>query len=153
MKSTHLISVRITPLAIAACLFTSAWPTAASANDDTAAAAPIAIDRCTVDEAAAIENPKIGFRSSTVAGIVVAFTNERDAPANEVRFRIRYGGNKLTFVDRGTFAPHAKLSHEFSKFSVVYEGSSVDCSVLSAVFSDGSRWDAPGQTQSPPPAR
>jgi hypothetical protein len=137
--------------AIAVCLACKTLPAAADADD--AAAPPITIHRCTVDEAAALENPKFGVHNSYAAGIVIGYSNARDAAATEIRFGVRYAGKSLTFVDRGTFAAHAKLNHEFTQFTAVYSGAQVDCRVLSASFADGARWDAPIATPAPAPAR
>jgi hypothetical protein len=113
------------------------------------AQAPISIDHCSVDEAAAIENPKAGPHTSFADGIVIGYTNERDATATEVRFAVKYAGKTLSFADRGTFAAHAKVSREFTKFTAVYNGSKVECRVLSATFADGTRWDAPETVPTP----
>jgi hypothetical protein len=131
-----------------AALASSALPAAADGNA-APAATPITIGHCTVDEATAIQAPKIGFRTSFADGIVIAYTNERDTAATEVRFRIKYAGQTLVFVDRTNVAAHAKADREFSKFTAVYIGSKVDCSVLSATFADGTRWDAPDATPVP----
>ena len=61
-----------------------------------------------IDEAAALENPKFGVHNSYAAGIVIGYSNARDAAATEIRFGVRYAGKSLTFVDRGTFAAHAQ---------------------------------------------
>jgi hypothetical protein len=134
--------------AIGASLAFTAVPAAADATD-ASAGAPITIDRCTVDEASALANPKFGLHTSYAAGIAIGYTNERDAAATEVRFGVRYAGKTLTFVDRGTFAAHAKQRHEFTKFTAVYNGANVDCRVVSVSFADGSRWDAPDQPPAP----
>jgi hypothetical protein len=139
--------------AIAASVLMSVLCATAEGRGEASAATPIAIDHCTVDEATAIQNPKVGVHPSTVDGIEIGYTNESDAGAVEVRFRVRYGGKPLTFVDRGTIAAHAKVNREFSNFSLVYLGSSVECRVLSATFADGTRWDAPDVTPAPAATR
>jgi hypothetical protein len=115
-------------------------------------AAPITIDRCSVDEATAIQNPRVGLHTSYANGIVIGYTNERDATATEVRFRVKYAGKTLVFADRGAFAAHAKIDREFTKFTAVYNGSTVECGVLSATFADGTHWDAPDTVPAPSPS-
>jgi hypothetical protein len=88
---------------------------------------------------------------SSAAGLSIVYTNERDVAVSEVRFLVHYQGKTLNFTDRGSFAPHAKVSRIFTNFNAIYYGSSADCSVLAATFTDGSRW-APGQAQSPAPS-
>lgn len=123
-------------------------PSVAGADAD-ATASPIKVDHCTMAEQAAMVNPKIGLRLATAAGLTIVYTNERDVAAGDIHFRVRYAGSTLTFVDRGTFAPHAKISREFDSFSAVFSGSAADCSVTSATFVDGTRWDAPVAGQTP----
>ena len=72
--------------------------------------------------------------------------------AAEVRFRVKYAGKTLVFADRGSFAAHAKVSREFTEFPAVYNGSKVECRALSAIFADGTRWDAPDAAPTPAPA-
>lgn len=137
--------------ALAAFFGCSVLPAGAGDADSGPAAGPITIDHCSIDKASAVENPRVGLRTSFVNGIVIGYTNERDAAATEIHFSVRYAGKTLTFVDRGTFAAHAKVEREFTKFSAVYSGSPVECRAVSASFADGSRWDAPDQTPSPAP--
>jgi hypothetical protein len=138
-------------LALAAFFACSVLPAAADDAVSGPATAPITIDHCSIDKASAVENPRVGLRTSFVNGIAIGYTNERDAAATEIHFSVRYAGKTLTFVDRGTFGPHAKVEREFTKFSAVYSGSPVECRAVSASFADGSRWDAPDQTPSPAP--
>ncbi len=129
-----------------------AGPRLAAAAERDPAAAPIEIGGCTMSEDPTPQNPeRAGPRTSTVAGLTVELTNERDVAATGIRLRVRYRGQKFTFDDRGTFAPHLKLTREFTKINSVFAGDSADCSVISVTFADGTRWDAPPETASPAP--
>jgi len=151
MKLPNLFAVRITLLVIAAPLSWLAVPAAAQGGAD--AVVPITIDHCTIADQAALDNPRIGMRTSSVAGLTIVYTNDRDVAASEVDFRVRYQGRTLKFVDRRSIPAHAKISREFSNFNAVFYGNSADCSVTSAAFADGTRWDGSGQAQTPAPSR
>jgi hypothetical protein len=116
-------------------------------------AAPITIDHCTVAEQAVVRNPRSGFRMSPAGALTIVYTNDRDVAASDIAFRVSYQGRSRTFIDRGSFAPHTKISHEFNSWGAIYDGSSADCSLISAAFADGTRWDAVSQAQTPAPSR
>jgi len=113
-------------------------------------AAPITIRECSVGEDAARMNPLIGVQPPRTSGVTIAYVNDADVAASEIHFRVKYRGRTLAFVDRGAFPPHAKLTRTFANMSEVFTGNSADCSVTSATFADGSRWDP--ATPAPSPA-
>jgi hypothetical protein len=123
-----------------------------AAAADGSAPMPIAVDGCTMSENPAPPNMLTNNAQPPMAsGLGIVYTNERDVAATEVDFRVHYNGQTLKLVDRGLFAPHAKLSRNFNKFSVAFAGSSADCSVTAAVFADGTHWNAADAAPSPAP--
>ena len=124
----------------------------AHADDAPDVAPPIRIDNCTMSEHPRIENPeRAGPRVSTADALTIIYSNNRDVAATEIHFRARYRGKTLNLVDRGSFAPHVKLTRGFSSFDLIFSGSPADCSVTSVTFSDGSHWDVPTAAVSPAP--
>lgn len=129
----------------------AAVPQIASAADPSTAPA-IAVERCTMSESPAPPNMLTNnAQPSMASGLSILYTNQRDVVATEVDFRVRYNGQTLKLVDRGSFAPHEKLSRGFGKFSVAFAGDTADCTAVAAVFADGSRWTAADAPPSPAP--
>ena len=128
-----------------------AGPRLAAAAERDPAAAPIEIGGCTMSEDPTPQNPKrAGPRTSTVAGLTVELTNERDVAATGIRLRVRYRGQKLQFRRPGRFAPHLKLTREFTKINSVLREIS-NGSATSVTFADGGRGSAPEPLAAPTP--
>jgi hypothetical protein len=123
----------------------------AGADPSAPNAVPIKVGGCSVGEGAQRMNPLIGgVQPARTSGVTIGYVNGAEVAASEIHFRVKYHGRTLNFVDRGSFPAQAKFTRTFTNISEVFTGNSADCSVMSARFVDGSRWDA--ATPSPSPA-
>jgi hypothetical protein len=115
-------------------------PCAANAANS---ADPVAIDQCRI----------IANRAyvSAYKPILLSFTNQRIAPANEVRFTIRYAGRTEQIDDKGSFLENVRIDHAFNGFyNLRYRGPSPSvCRVDYVGFSDGTAWPAPSAAPAP----
>jgi hypothetical protein len=83
---------------------------------------------------------------------MLAFTNRRAMPAQEVRFTVEYGGHTEHIVDRGTFSQNVRIDHSFNGFfNVRYRGPAPSCTVDYVEFQDASVWMAGSPTAAPEP--
>jgi hypothetical protein len=82
--------------------------------------------------------------------LVLAFTNRRATPADEIRFTVEYARRTEHITDRGTFSQNVRIDHAFNGFyNVRYQGLPPTCTIDYVEFRDGSTWTAP----SPSPDR
>jgi hypothetical protein len=108
---------------------------------------PIVIDECRITNTrsyVSVDKP-----------VVLAFTNRRATPAEEIHFTVRYAGRTEQIVDKGTFSQNVRIDHAFRGFyNQRYQASSPSCAVDYVEFRDGSVWTAatpsPGQSTGPP---
>jgi len=98
---------------------------------------PIVITACVIQQAGP-------FRTS---GIQISYKNTYTSPATKVKFFVDYRGQRDIIVDKGTFSPGVKISHEFEDFSgQVWEGSTPDyCMPIYIKFENGSIWEVSSQ--------
>jgi hypothetical protein len=108
---------------------------------------PIVIDDCRI----------VNARSYVSADrpLVLAFTNRRATPADEIHFTVRYAGRTEHIVDRGVFSQNVRIDHAFPGFyNARYWAAPPSCSVDYVEFRDGSVWtattSAPDQRAGPP---
>jgi len=84
--------------------------------------------------------------------LMLAFTNRRATPAEEVRFTVQYGGHTEHIVDRGIFARNVRIDHWFNGFfNVRYAGPAPSCRVDYVEFQDASVWMAGSPSAAPEP--
>jgi hypothetical protein len=84
--------------------------------------------------------------------LMLAFTNRRATPAEEVRFTVQYGGHTEHIVDRGIFSQNARIDHSFNGFfNVQYRGPAPSCKVDYVKFQDASVWTAGASSAAPEP--
>lgn len=96
---------------------------------------PIIIDECRINNAHSYV--------SADRPLVLAFTNRRATPADEIRFTVKYGDRTEHIVDRGTFSQNVRIDHAFSGFyNERYQGLPPSCTVDYVEFRDGSVWTA-----------
>jgi hypothetical protein len=102
---------------------------------------PVVIDDCRISNTRSYVS---AFRP-----VVLAFTNRRATPAEEVRFTVEYAGRTEHLVDRGNFSQDVRVEHAFDGFfNARYRAQSPTCRVDYVEFADASTWAA----TSPPPA-
>jgi hypothetical protein len=116
-------------IAVAACLS----PSAQAAMTPS----PIVITSCVIQQAGP-------FRTS---GIQISYKNNYSVAATKVKFFVDYRGQRDIIVDKGTFSPGVKISHEFEDFSgQVWEGSTPDyCLPVYIKFQNGALWEVSSQ--------
>jgi hypothetical protein len=108
---------------------------------------PVVIEECRIDNT----------RSYVSADrpLVLAFTNRRATPADEVHVTVRYAGRTEHIVDRGIFSRDVRIDHAFRGFyNARYLAAPPTCTVDYVEFQDGSTWTAtapsPAQSSGPP---
>lgn len=74
--------------------------------------------------------------------VAITFTNQRAAPANEVRFIVVYERVTAHITDRGTFSQNVSIAHAFKAYDVpLYYGLLPErCEVEYVRYSDGTTW-------------
>ena len=119
------------------CFFLGAIAVAVLAHRSSAAAAtmtppPVIITSCVVQQ----EGP---FRAG---GIQISYKNTYSIAATKVKFFVDYRGQRNIIVDKGTFSPGVKISHQFMDFNgMVWEGVTPDyCLPIYVAFSNGASW-------------
>jgi len=134
--------------AIAATLFVgsplcgSADPTIAVPVTPTGAVGPpIEIDEC-----------KLLYSGNDVAGVssgvFLKFTNDSTLTADLINFKVTAGSESGMIRDVGTFTPGIEITHHYREgsghmmFSPLLSHVSLDCSVASVHFKNGSVWQA-----------
>jgi hypothetical protein len=131
-------------------LLASSLGAAAAEGQD---AAPVTIESCTMSANAIVQDPeRAGPRTPSIDGLTIVYSNDRDVAATEIHVRARYRGRTFNLVDRAAVSPRTKATHLFRSLSGIFAGTQADCSPVSVVFSDGSRWDAPAELTSPTPS-
>jgi hypothetical protein len=95
---------------------------------------PVQVVRCTVNQRRGYVDP---YQS-----VSIGFVDRYDAPADEVRFTVRYAGRTAHILDRGTFSKAVRIDHIFREFwGALFAGSNVtSCSVEYAHFADNTAW-------------
>jgi hypothetical protein len=107
---------------------------------------PVVIDDCRINNT----------RSSVSAfkPIVLAFTNRRATPAEEVRFTVDYAGRTEHLVDRGNFSQNVRIEHAFDGFyNARYRDELPTCRVDYVEFGDASIWARTSPPPAPKPSR
>jgi hypothetical protein len=106
------------------------------ANAGEPGTAPVQVVRCTVNQRRGYVDP---YKS-----VSIDFVNLRDAPADEVRFTVRYAGRTSHILDRGTFSKAVRIDHIFHEFwGALFVGSNaMSCTVDYVHFADDSAWSA-----------
>jgi hypothetical protein len=103
---------------------------------------PITVDECRINNT----------RSYVSADrpLVLAFTNRRPAPADEIRFTVEYGGRTEHITDRGTFSQNVRIDHAFNGFfNARYQNLPPTCTIDYVQFRDGSTWTATSPSPGP----
>jgi hypothetical protein len=104
---------------------------------------PIRIERCAVDSRTLLTDPFNSIRTNAVTGVSVRFVNARNVAATRVTLLLRYVGLTESIEATGTFAEGRAIDRTLTAFTAVdYSSAAADCRVASAVFADGTRWDA-----------
>jgi hypothetical protein len=120
----------------------SAMPIESTAALTVTSMSPIVITDCRISNTRSYVS---GYRP-----LVLAFSNRRAVPADEVRFTVEYAGRTERIVDRGTFSQNVRIDHAFDGFyNVRYRGPSANCSVDYVEFQDGSVWTAASASPAP----
>lgn len=79
-----------------------------------------------------------GFTSHS-SEVRISFVNTANVPAKSVQFAVRSGNKTVEIVDKGTFAPGARIVHTFSESPRFENASSVR--IEAVTFADGSTWN------------
>jgi hypothetical protein len=105
---------------------------------------PVVVDDCRITNTRSYVS---AFRP-----LMLAFTNRRATPAEEVRFTVQYGGHTEHIVDRGTFSQNVRIDHSFNGFfNVRYRGTAPSCRVDYVEFEDASVWMSGSPSAAPEP--
>ncbi|GAC1536172.1 MAG: hypothetical protein NVS2B17_07370 [Candidatus Velthaea sp.] len=73
------------------------------------------------------------------ATVTVSFVNRAAMPAAQIAFGLVDRDRTQIFVDKGSFAPGAPVTHSFSIEAPVASEAPTQCPVSAVTFSDGSR--------------
>jgi hypothetical protein len=120
------------------------WCALAQAALAVSSRTPVVVDDCRITNTRSYVS---AFRP-----LMLAFTNRRAMPAEEVRFTVQYGGHTEHIVDRGTFAQNVRIDHAFNGFfNVRYAGPAPTCRVDYVEFRDASVWMAGSPAAAPEP--
>ena len=139
MKTIH---TSITAAALGLAAFSGGLAAPASAQTQTAFTNnPIAIEGFSAYSEPAALGPATHDGISLTpdySDVTIAFVNTANVPAKSVEFTVRSGRWTQRIVDRGTFAPGARIVHTFNESPEFDQTSAV--SVQSVTFADGSTW-------------
>jgi hypothetical protein len=75
------------------------------------------------------------------ANLRITFTNQAPLTATGVRFAVRYRSSTEVVEETGKFSTGTAITQDFEPSWAGYHGS-VQCSVQSVTFSDGTTWQA-----------
>ena len=107
---------------------------------------PVVIDDCRISNTRSYV--------SAFQPVVLAFTNQRATPANEVRFTVEYAGRTEHLVDRGNFSQNVRIEHAFDGFyNARHRDEAPTCRVDYVEFEDASTWAATSPPPAPKPSR
>ncbi|HTU71139.1 MAG TPA: hypothetical protein VMF11_12580 [Candidatus Baltobacteraceae bacterium] len=104
---------------------------------------PVRVASCALDAA----DPSIAypFGPAVPAGVsstAISFVNTDQRPIASVVFTVSDGRTTSRIVDKGTFSSGVEIDHSFATPEFGDDLGSVQCSVASVAFADGSIWQA-----------
>jgi hypothetical protein len=119
----------------------SATPVAAAGPVGVYTTLPVAVAACeqsSLNVNPALEGPAVAFQLDNLR---ISFVNRAALKATDVRFAVSTASGTQTIEDVGSFAPGARITHNFAPAQTGLNFSDpAKCAVQSVTFSDGSTW-------------